>query len=218
MRQAFDGLDSQIDGQGLNGVKNKFDYFRKVYDYWLPKILEYKGRGIDPYFVNWVDYMTPIELQAWYSIRAYGLPLYPQVPVLNYFIDFANPYYKIGIELDGKDYHNCERDAIRDNNLYTAGWRIFRITGSEMMSLNYKTQCEIDESGKYTESEKERETIYWLIQTGDGILAALGHVYFRKYNIPNNMMSVIYRTLDNHRLADFELLDESYEEETGLEI
>jgi len=39
--------------------------------------------------------MSPIEFNVWSDIRSNGLMFYPQFPVLNYFIDFADPIRKI---------------------------------------------------------------------------------------------------------------------------
>jgi very-short-patch-repair endonuclease len=184
---------------------NKFDVFREAYKYALPKIMKYAPKGVDPYFLNWMSYFTPIEEQAWLSIRYHGLPFYPQLPILRYYLDFGNPYYKIGIELDGKDYHDIERDKIRDQNLNDAGWRIFRITGSEMMR-SFKTQCELEELGA-SENEREDGARNWIMNTGDGVIAAIGKLYYKKYTIPDNYLYHIYCTLNKHKIIDFEIED-----------
>lgn len=48
-----------------------------------------------------------------------------------YFIDIAWPKIKIGIELDGKEFHVKERDQKRDAYLNKQGWQIYRIPSSE---------------------------------------------------------------------------------------
>lgn len=172
--------------------------------------MEHKERGIDPYFINWVNYFSPIETQAWQSIRCYGVPLYPQLPVLNYFLDFGNPYFKVGLELDGKDYHDTDKDRIRDEALFNAGWKIFRISGSEMMNLRYKTPGELHEDYKIDEEEREHEIRHWIMNTGDGIIAAMSYVYFNRSLIPERYESTAYKSLENHRLANFEIKDDLY--------
>jgi hypothetical protein len=85
---------------------------------------------IDPYFYDWASIFTPIEEAMWGEIRSAGLPMFPQVPVLNYFVDFGNPFVKVAIECDGADWHDAERDAERDRKLKNEGWIIYRVPGS----------------------------------------------------------------------------------------
>jgi len=167
---------------------NKFNLIRKTYKQVMPDIILSTDYGIDPYFMDWIGIFTPIEKVAWDIIRYYGIPVYPQFPVLNYFIDFANPNYKIGIELDGKDFHDKDKDIIRDNKLCDSGWRIFRISGSEMMR------------------QREVGTTEWRMNTGDGVLSAINIFYFKNEQyVYNNYMQDIYAALDKHRLIDFSI-------------
>jgi very-short-patch-repair endonuclease len=77
-------------------------------------------------------FMTPIEENFWADCREADLILYPQYPACGYFIDFANPVAKVGIECDGKAFHvDKERDEYRQGVLERAGWSIFRISGRE---------------------------------------------------------------------------------------
>jgi hypothetical protein len=63
---------------------------RKNYEFWHPNSCPYS------YFeYNISDYFTPIEQNIWNELRANGLPFYFQYPVLNYFLDFADPIRKI---------------------------------------------------------------------------------------------------------------------------
>lgn len=71
-----------------------------------------------------------------------GLPLYPQFPLFNYFIDFANPYLRIGVELDGKQ-HDQNVDQERDDRLAEYGWSIFRIAGLEANTA-FENQTDLD--------------------------------------------------------------------------
>lgn len=73
---------------------------------------------------------TPIEEWLWSDIRQCGAVLWPQYPVLNFFVDFANPVAKVAIECDGAAYHqDKEKDAARDKRLTDAGWTVYRISG-----------------------------------------------------------------------------------------
>jgi very-short-patch-repair endonuclease len=67
----------------------------------------------------------------WSFIRQHGGIFYPQYPLLNCFIDFANPKAKVGIECDGAAYHDIKKDAKRDRLFEEHGWIIYRFKGSE---------------------------------------------------------------------------------------
>jgi len=110
--------------------KSKLSVIQAAYKSYLPSILSAAkiGRSIDPNLVEWE--FTYIEDIAWYEIRALGLPFYPQFPVLNYFADFADPLRKIVIELDGKKFHNKQKDDVRDKRMRDDGWEVHRITSS----------------------------------------------------------------------------------------
>lgn len=102
---------------------------RRLYKQFLP-MLERDYPRMDVYICDWVAMMTPIEENVWSDIRVLGLPFLPQFPVAGYFIDFADPIKKIGIEVDG---HTMGRDYARDSKRQEAlerlGWKIIRIPG-----------------------------------------------------------------------------------------
>lgn len=88
--------------------------------------------GMAPY--TWdcgMIFFTPIETWFWSDIRACDAVLYPQYPVLNFFVDFANPKAKVAIECDGAAYHvDKAKDEARDKRLMAAGWSVYRISGA----------------------------------------------------------------------------------------
>lgn len=89
-----------------------------------------KGMRLSPYDlgIDWMGKMSPIEEKVWADIRYLGLPLYPQVPVLGYFIDFGDFKNKIGIEVDSDKWHkNKEKDGQRQREIENEGWTIHRI-------------------------------------------------------------------------------------------
>lgn len=172
-----------------------------------PEIVELlaAGKRISPYFIDWLKYFTPIEADAWMSIRGIGMPLVPQYPVLNYFLDFANPYRKIGLELDGRDWHDTTRDMDRDLSLWREGWRIFRIRGSEA----FATKPTIDdfEAERLDDPDVQEQVADWMNNTGDGVIRALNEVYFRgNVNGPERFSGGYLNALDLHRLVNFPLL------------
>jgi hypothetical protein len=52
----------------------KWNAIREAYRLNLPMIMKYesRGRGVDPYFLDWFNQMTPIEEIVWNDIRCNG--------------------------------------------------------------------------------------------------------------------------------------------------
>lgn len=148
---------------------NKFDAIRTAYAKNLPIIMDQPRNGDDRFNVYFHDWnFTPIEDNVWQYLRGNYLPFFPQFPVLNYFIDFACPFKKIGVECDGEKWHNEEKDRKRDRRLKEEGWQIFRISGKE---------C-----SRFSEEEKP-ESFDWrhfYLNTAEGIIEALNVQYFGK--------------------------------------
>lgn len=160
-----------------------YDKIREHYLYLTPLIMEMgntsRSRWIDPYtnLVDWSGVFSPIELDAWNAIRGIGkCPLYPQYPVGKYFLDFGNPFMKIAIECDGKEYHlDKEKDNRRDYNLKQLGWKIYRIPGSDcrrpVSEEYYDVAYALEERRRSIISEFYRSTI-------EGLVNALAILYF----------------------------------------
>jgi very-short-patch-repair endonuclease len=60
-----------------------------------------------------------------------------QYPVGRYRLDFAFPDVKLGVEIDGHDYHHASKEQVRrdyerQRRLMAQGWTILRYTGSEV--------------------------------------------------------------------------------------
>lgn len=79
-------------------------------------------------YENFVEFKpTPIELNFWNDIRCMWILLYPEFPVWNYFLDFADPIKKIWIEIDWEIYHlNKEKDIKRQKEIEKMWWKIYR--------------------------------------------------------------------------------------------
>ena len=79
---------------------------------------------------------SPIEHQFWECAHSVIPDLIYQYPVGHYRLDFAIPQKKIGIELDGHEYHKTKEqrthDAKRDRDLRELGWSLLRFTGTEI--------------------------------------------------------------------------------------
>jgi len=107
----------------------------------------------------------------WFGLECVfgGLALEPQhrvtVEGVNYRLDFkvklqhpdfydaARRVYRetlplIGVELDGHDFHEKTKEQVtarnkRDRDLQVAGWRIFHISGSELVRRGYDAVSEV---------------------------------------------------------------------------
>lgn len=181
--------------QKYRDTPERWPFIRKLYAECMPDILAAgKDRGIDPYFTDWVRLFTPIELDAWNSIRSHGVPLYPQFPALNYFIDFANPVRRIGLELDGAKFHSLDKDWERDRRLFDEGWTIFRIPGRQ-------TKVRFDDPfDDYDDDDAtERKAHHWLMNTSDGVIFAIREVYFSRK--PGRWRDWAMKSLETHCLV-----------------
>ncbi len=129
-------------------LQNDWKRIRAFYSSINPEIMAAPADewSVDPYL--WEEHrgminFTPIESWLWADIRQCGAVLYPQYPVLNFFLDFANPVAKVAIECDGFAFHqDKEKDASRDQRLMDAGWTVYRISGRHC-----RIECD-EETGK----------------------------------------------------------------------
>lgn len=149
-------------------MKPPYDLIRKYYSENLEEILSRKRYWHDPYPDEYdlLKMFTPIEENTWSAIRGFGLvPFYPQFPIDKYWVDFANPYFKLIIECDGKEFHkDKEKDHQRDMFLKSVGWKVFRISGADC----YKDSDINDEN-----LDKENELIKLYLNTVEGLVRSL---------------------------------------------
>lgn len=90
----------------------------------------------DPYFY-WPFDFSPVESIFWNDIRCRWIKLYPEYPVLNYFLDFADPINKIWIEIDWEEWHKDKmKDKERQNKIEKEWWKIYRFTWSEIYRIS----------------------------------------------------------------------------------
>lgn len=161
----------------------RFSRIRSHYHAELPHMLDEHERSgrvhFDPYRLDFVPDMTPIEAAVWSDIRCAALPFFPQMPVLRYFLDFADPFKKIGIECDGKEWHDAAKDAERDANLQSIGWIIYRIPGWKCLRIRTRPQDLLiekmeqgysREEAMYLTAGQERE---WFSTTSEGCIEAI---------------------------------------------
>ena len=151
----------------------------------------------NPYMLDWE--FTPIEKIAWNHIRTEGsLALYPQYPVDRFYLDFGNPFLKIGLELDGKDFHEKSKDIKRDLILKEHGWKIYRIKGNECFSeLSFiNTWDDIDKNENI-----ERNNSLWFRDTCEGIISAISIIHFDSERYPGYFTDAL-STLNEHCYLD----------------
>lgn len=178
---------------------------RKGYEEITPVLMANKGRGVSPYSVmDWFTKFTPIEDDAWQCIRGRGVPLYPQYPVLKYFLDFGNPYFKIGLELDGAQWHDYRKDKARDEALHREGWKIFRVPGSE--AVKQVPLPEEFEQLDHDSPEYEKASSAWL-NSIDGVVASIDRVLMRRRprSEEDDMYRRYVRNLYLHAIVDYNL-------------
>lgn len=133
--------------------QNDWAGIRKHYAMFGPKILAHRKNewAVDAY--SWdagkkIIYMTPIEWNFWADARNANAIVYPQWPAQGYFIDFANPVARVGIECDGAAFHkDAARDALRQSHLEKAGWTIYRISGRDC-NIDYNEETGEESPGK----------------------------------------------------------------------
>lgn len=178
----------QDDYEKATNYFQKLDALEKYYKTLHEEIM--RGHKIAPsqfytsYPIDWSRIFTPIEKLAWQSIRCKGrVVLYPQYPALNYHLDFANPGYKIVLELDGKEYHKRDRDFIRDLELKQQGWTVYRVTGAEMNIKDFKDWFDLEEEGITEIDDRIHFIKDWILNTGDGVIEAIKQVHFEKIKL-----------------------------------
>jgi very-short-patch-repair endonuclease len=127
----------------------RFNAIRAHYAKFSGRFIHRNRWDIDAY--AWDDYrsgirMSPIEHALWCDIRNANAVFYPQFPAGIYFLDFANPAAKVGIECDGRQWHQDEeRDRARQARLEHMGWTIYRISGRDC--LRDTTELEREHGG-----------------------------------------------------------------------
>jgi hypothetical protein len=183
-------------------------YYKSLHDEIMMEHKRCPIRFYTSYPIDWSRIFSPIESLAWDAIRCKGyVVLYPQYPALNYHLDFANPGYKIALELDGKNFHKRDRDFIRDLELKQNGWTVYRITGAEMNAKDYKDWYDVE---GLDQDEQIHHIKDWILNTGDGVIEAIKQVHFDKISLYNSddedydpVWAAFYhackQTLNNHR-------------------
>jgi|GEM_PF-3328785 len=134
-----------------------------------------KGWGIDINSFRFVEHMSPAEQEMWLAIKCSQTFLFPEVPVLKYFIDFGHLHLRVGLEVDGKDFHDQQLDMARDLELWQCGWVIFRIPAREVLSDLNRAPEEDDDFWHPNNLDQIQD---FLTSTGEGLLRCLEWRFF----------------------------------------
>ena len=199
----------------FNAATNYLQRLKVIANYWKSYELEIISKAQrnlrlwhSSYPIDWNLIFSPIESEAWMSIRCKGgVVLYPQWPVLNYHVDFGNPLLKIALELDGKEYHDRDKDYDRDMRLKEIGWKVYRIPGHEMVRRNYKDFSDFFESEAGWEFDGYEDIRDWILNTGDGVIEAIKAIHFSQLEVTSensSFLGMCELTLQKHCLVDHE--------------
>ena len=187
----------------------KFDLIRRIYREQDEDIRKYNGM-VCPYFLDWMCAFTPIEELAWCCIRDWWrkLQMFPQYPVGRYFIDFGDPIRRIGLECDGKQWHDTAKDTARDAELLEIGWQIYRVTGAECYR-DVRDPGELEYDG-YEVSKDDRHR--WYMMSVDGLLESIAVYHCGAYTLtPWYIASLRAHTLQDRKIEGWCEYDEDDE-------
>jgi len=144
-----------LDARDADDATVYFRAIQRLYEMHAPMIAE--GR-YEPLFVPWKLLFTPIEREAWEEIQIARLRMFPQYPVLNYFLDFADPWTKVAVECDGKAFHtDAARDGARDALLRKQGWIVVRVSGKAIWR-----ELPVDEDPEVEPEPRQYDTRRWI--------------------------------------------------------
>ena len=140
------------------------------------------------------------EENLWASIRSHSVVFYPEFPVFDRFIDFGNPFFRIGLEADSIEHHSKDKDMERDQLLRKAGWTIFRVPYHESKNVvpDLAEILELKVDDPHLDDGVMLEE--FLFTTSDGIVAAIEYFYF---------MDERARSDRDHRFSRFRGMAES---------
>ncbi|WP_167342066.1 hypothetical protein [Nonlabens sp. SY33080] len=206
LKQAYNNARSIKDKWLIYGEYYKISKSKRT-EYFSQNRLAFYGK----YPFNWYSSFSYLEKRTWEDISYINVPLYPQYPVKNFFIDFANPDLKIGLEVDGSNYHDIERDFKIDTKLAKFDWKIYRSPYSES-KREYMDIIDL-EKNEITGSEKQEAIEHWIMKTTNGLIHAIKYWYFlnqeqKLHNYRFQLHPDIFQhTVDFHQLARRSLIE-----------
>jgi hypothetical protein len=184
---AFDAGVKRNDPEYIQGL------IREVYEIITPDIIERAATGERNhwYALEWYFPFTPNARRTWGIIREIPIGLYPHYPVMQYFIDFADPYRRIAVFIEEKK-NPWQPDSIdyQDRLLIMHGWKIFRIPlkvadtyESDLLPEHLVDVYDLGAKSKEQLIERKTWDAELSRKTLDGFLRWLKNNYFQKETI-----------------------------------
>jgi hypothetical protein len=106
--------------------KPNFDLIKRLYDESYAKAKISNRIQLFLFEINWENSLNRIHLKIYHDIKTIGVWLYPYYPLGGFFLDFGNPFKKIGIEILYKD-HGKKNKEKRLAYFKRMGWQIYLI-------------------------------------------------------------------------------------------
>ncbi len=158
----------------MEGTKqDRWTALKRAYQLMEPELLKCGRDWTHPYFLDFGKHFSPIESIVWSELRSNRVAMYPEYPVQGRFIDFWNPALRVGLEADGREWHDRVRDTSRDQEIWNAvGGVVFRVTGAECNSRT-EPPWELDADHQDYSRDLER----WWMHSSAGVVRAISVAY-----------------------------------------
>lgn len=181
-REGFDALRELNDVDPSNW-KEGYRLIKKFYILNEPEILKHQKRNFFKVYATPIwKFMNEVEQHFYVQCMSIGGPaLYPLYFAHGYYLDFAIPYLKIGIEIDGKAFHDAEKDAKRDGDLTEFGWSIIRISASDVLK-EQKWLSDIESNFDIMDNRERNLAIERFFSDG-----CIGLIYALRFNFFDSM-------------------------------
>lgn len=139
---------------------------------------------------------SPMEKLLYDEFKTFGLTPKLQYKVGRYFLDFAFPEAKIGIEYDGQVHIGRELyDEKRDEELNFKGWEIFRLTKFDMHLAFDEITGEYQRFRLYSFMDSLRDRLFpfrrknrGFASLGDVLIEIVGNGYIIDKNYSGNKL------------------------------
>lgn len=106
-------------------MKIDFNKIKKEYE---RQFFEYSKAGsncLSFHVEDWYDVLDKPQREIFSEIKSVGVFLYPYYPIANSFVNFGNPFLKVGLEIIYKDFKIEKENKIK--NFEKDGWQIYTI-------------------------------------------------------------------------------------------
>src|SRR5687767_1350653 len=101
-----------------------FDLIKLRYEAAFSQCLQREQYHISAFIENWPSVLNKIQTIVYGEIKSAGIRLYPLYPIGEDFINFGNPFKKIGIEIYYKTNGFVEKQA-KLERIKNMGWKVY---------------------------------------------------------------------------------------------